>query len=930
MNLNRSNISLLLLLLLAASLGLPSVLSVHAMPSMVWSMPLGVFSADSMTVAADSITLPDSIAVGADSIAIDSTGKKEPPEDAIDAPVFYECADSMVWSRSGNAYLYGSGKVRYDKIELTANVIKMNMDSSVVHASGSIDTAGIVSGLPIFMDGGTPYESDRMRYNFKSKKGFINNVYTQQGDGFIMGGMAKKDSAGIFYSQDGKYTTCDAEHPHFYVKLTRAKVRPKKDVVSGPLYLVVEDVPLPLALPFGYFPFTSSYSSGIIMPTFGDETERGFYLRNGGYYFAISDKIDLRLTGEIFTKGSWGVEAASTYALRYKFSGNFNFSYLVTVNGEKGLPDYAVGKNFRVQWTHRQDPKALPNTNFSASVNFATSSYERSNLSSLYNPVLNSQSVRTSSISYSHTFPGIGLTLSSTMNISQSVQDSMLSLTLPNLNVSLTKKYPFKRKKRMGEERWYEKISLSYSGQLSNSIRTKENKVFESNLVKDWRNGVKHNIPINATFQLFDFINITPSFNYTERWYFQKVNQEWNYETNKVARDTVHGFHRVYNYNLSLSANTTLYGFYQPAGFLKKSRVHTVRHVFKPSISFSYAPDFGEHHYGYYDTYVYTDEKGEARTVEYSPYQGSLYGIPSKGKTGSISMSVSNNVEMKWRAKNDSLKKISIIDELGASLSYNLAAKTRPWSNLSTRLRLKLTKSYTFSFNATWATYAYAFNDRGQVVVGDRTEWSYGRFGRFQGMSHNLSYTFNNSTWGRIKDFFKRDKDEEEEEGSGKDGEMADVDEVAGKKNDKSLRSSNSSKVQNAEVDEDGYMPFKLPWNFTVSYGITMAENTAAEIDIKTMRYPYRFTQNLNFSGNIGISDNWRINFTSGYNFEFKKLTTTTLHISRDLHCFEMSCGIVLAPYTSFNFSFRATSQLLADALKWDKRSSYSSNVEWY
>lgn len=897
------------LLLAVVVSALPSASNAHAGPLTGRRMPRLIISADSTALQADSLK-----------------GKKE-QKDAIDAPVFYECTDSMVWSRNGNAYLYGAGKVRYDKIELTANVIKMNMDSSVVHATGSIDTAGMSVGLPVFTDSGTPYESDQIRYNFKSKKGYINNVYTQQGDGFIMGGKAKKDSAGIFYSQDGMYTTCDAEHPHFYVKLTRAKVRPKKDVVSGPLYLVVEDVPLPLALPFGYFPFTSSYSSGIIMPTFGDETERGFYLRDGGYYFAISDKIDLRLTGEIFTKGSWGLGASSTYALRYRFSGSFDFSYLVTKNGEKGLPDYAVGKNFRLQWSHRQDPKFRPNSNFSASVNFATSSYERSNLSSLYNPVLNSQSMRTSSVSYSHSFPGIGLTVSATMNVAQNMQDSTLSLTLPNLNVSLSKKYPFKRKKRMGEERWYEKISLSYSGQLSNSIRTKEDKVLKSNIIKDWRNGVKHNIPVNATFQLFDFINITPSFNYTERWYFQRVNQEWDYAANKVARDTVYGFNRVYNYNLSLSANTTLYGFYQPAGFMKNSRVQAVRHVFKPSVSFSYAPDFGAERYGYYETYVYTDEKGEARTVEYSPYQGSLYGIPSRGKTGSVSFSVSNNVEMKWRTKSDSIRKISIIDELGASISYNLAAKSRPWSNLSTRLRLKLTKNYTFSFNATWATYAYTFNDRGQVVVGDRTEWSYGRFGRFQGMSQNLSYTFNNKTLTKIKNWFKGGDDEEE---GNVVEDIPEEEKLDGKKKSSSLRSAKADKAKNADVDEDGYMPFKFPWNFTVSYGITMSENTAGKINVKTMRYPYKFTQNMNFSGNIGISDNWRINFTSGYNFEYKKLTTTTVHISRDLHCFEMSCGIVLSPYTSFNFSFRATSQMLADALKWDKRSGVSSNVEWY
>ena len=893
---------------------------VFAVPAKAVSLPSGVLDAF--------VQFKDTLQT--DTLSNDSVkGKKK--KDAIDAPVYYECVDSMVWSRNGNAYLYGSSKVNYDNIELTASIISMNMDSSVVHATGSVDTTGVVVGLPIFMDGGTPYESDRMTYNFKTKKGFINNVYTQQGDGFLMGGKAKKDSSNVFYSQDGMYTTCDAEHPHFYIKLTRAKVRPKKDVVSGPLYLVVEDVPLPLALPFGYFPFTDSYSSGFIMPSYGDETERGFYLRDGGYYFAISDKFDLRLTGEIFTKGSWGVNAASTYAKRYKFSGNYSLSYLVTKSGERGLPDYSVGKNFRVQWSHRQDPKAMPNTNFSASVNFATSAYERANLNSLYNPALNSQSVRTSSINFSHTFPGIGLSLSATMNISQSVQDSTLSLTLPTLNVSLSKKYPFKRKKRAGDERWYEKISLSYNGQMSNSISTKENLLFKSNLVDDWRNGVKHSIPVNATFQLFDFINITPSFSYTERWYFKKINKDWDEVTNKVVNDTVHGFHRVYNYNVALSANTTLYGFYKPAGFMKNCRINTIRHVFKPSVSFTYAPDFGDYRYGYYDTYVYTDEYGEARTVEYSPYQGSMYGIPSKGRTGSISLSVSNNVEMKWRMKNDSLKKVSLIDELGGSLSYNLAAKTRPWSNLSTRLRLKLTKSYTFSFNATWATYAYEFNDRGQVVVGERTEWSYGRFGRFQGMSQNLSYTFNNKTLDNIKGLFAkifdRGAQQEDEEGEDANGDVAVKEE---KEQVTSFKKSRTEKTKNAELDEDGYMPFKLPWSLTFSYGINMAEDRSADINIRTMRYPYKFTQNLNISGNIGISDNWRINFTSGYNFEYKKPTTTTMNISRDLHCFEMSCGIVLAPYTSFNFTFRATSAMLADFLKYEKRSDRSSNVQWY
>ncbi len=877
----------------------------------------------------DSLSVDTTLSQPSDTIAADTLKRRD--NDAVEAPVTYESNDSMVWTRGGEAYLYGNAKVNYQKIELTAGIISMNMDSNIVHAIACTDSAGGLYSLPVFKDGDTPYESDKMSYNFKTKKGFINNVYTQQGDGFLMGKSAKKDDNDVYYAQNARYTTCDAEHPHFYVALTRAKTRPKKDVVFGPAYLVVEDVPLPVAIPFGFFPFSSSYSSGFIMPSYGDETERGFYLRDGGYYFAISDRMDLKLTGEIFTKGSWGLAAASTYAQRYRYSGNFDFSYLVTKQGERNLPDYSVGKNFRIQWSHRQDAKAVPNSNFSASVNFATSSYERSNLNSLYNPVLNSQSVRTSSISYSKTFPTLGLTISATTNISQNVQDSIISLTLPSLNVSLSKKYPFKRKKRAGDERWYEKISLSYSGQMSNSITAKEDKILKSNLATEWSNGIKHNIPISATFQLFDYINITPSLNYTERWYLKKINQNWDDATQTVVRDTVNGFNRVYNYNFSLSMNTTLYGFYQPAGFMKNSRIQMVRHVFKPSLSFTYAPDFGASRYGYYDTYTYTDEKGEVRTVEYSPYAGSMYGVPGKGKTGSITLDIGNNIEMKWRTKNDSIKKISLIDELGASISYNLAAKEKPWSNLSTRLRLKLSKSYTFSLNATWATYAYEFNDQGRVVVGNRTEWSYGRFGRFQGMSQNLSYTFNNETIKKIKKLFGRDVEEETDD----DEEEKSDDEIAAE-NARTMRGATmqsagrGDKSKNAEVDDDGYMPFKLPWNFTVSYGIVMAENTSAQIDIKSMRYPYKFTQNMNFSGNIGISDNWKINFTSGYNFEYKKLTTTTMNISRDLHCFEMSCGIVLAPYTSFNFSFRATSQMLADALKIDKRSSGSSNVEWY
>ena len=776
------------------------------------------------------------------------------------------------------------------------------------------------------------YESETMSYNFKSKKGFITNVTTEQEGGFLVSQDAKKGQGDELYLKHGTYTTCDAKHPHFYIALSRAKVHTGKNVFAGPAWLVVEDVPLPLAVPFAYFPFTSKYSSGFIMPTYGDEYTRGFYLRDGGYYFAINDNVDLKLTGEIYTKGSWGISAQTTYKKRYKYSGNFYFNYQVTKTGEKNMPDYSVEKNFKVQWTHRQDALANPNSSFSASVNFATTSYEKNNLSSLYDPTSYSQSTRTSSVSYSYTFPRIGLSISSSANISQNMRDSTLALTLPDLSISLSRVYPFKRKIRAGKEKWYEKISLSYTGYLSNSISTKEDKLFHSSLIKDWRNGMKHYIPISASFSLFNCINITPSFNYTERWYTNRVEQSWDEMTQRVVNDTIYGFNRVYNYNLSLAANTTLYGFYKPSKAVFGDKIEMIRHVFTPSVTFSYAPDFGAERYGFWKTYVKTDEDGNVSVVEYSPYSNSLYGVPSRGKTGSVSFDVSNNVEMKIKSDKDStgVKKVSLIDELGASLSYNLAAKTKQWSDLSTRIRLKFGKSYTLNINARFATYAYEFDKNGNVVEGNRTEWSYGRFGSFQGMSKNISYTFNNNTFKTWKEKLNKlfgrgtaeDEDVEDEEGE----ETENTDEESG-----SGKSKKKEREQAASgLDADGYMKFSMPWSFTVSYGLNMAEDRSADINIKTMRYPYKFTQTLNFSGNIRISNNWNINFSSGYDFTMRDLSMTTVNISRDMHCFTMSCGLVLGPFTSYNFSIRANASTLTDALKYDKRSSYSSTIKWY
>ena len=867
----------------------------------------------------DSLAL-DSL--GMDSLAADTTKKKEP----LDAPVIYEASDSIVFTKEGYAHLYGEGKVNYQNIELTSAVITMNMDSSTVYATGVTDTAGVETGSPIFKDGETPYESKIMRYNFKTKKGFINSIVTQQGEGYVTSEEGKKGANDEIYMRHGKYTTCDNhEHPHFYLKLSMAKVRPKKNVVFGPAQLVVEDVPLPIAVPFGFFPFNSSYSSGFIMPTYGDEMNRGFYLRDGGYYFAISDQMDLKVLGEIFTKGSWGLSAASNYNKRYKFSGSFNASYLVTKTGEKNMPDYSVSKDFHIQWSHRQDAKANPNSSFSASVNFATSSYDRSSLSSLYNPQQYSQNTKASSVSYSRNFPEIGLNISGAFNITQNTRDSSLSMTLPDVNISLNRIYPFKRKKSAGDERWYEKISLQYTGSITNSISTKDNLLFKTPLTQ-WENGMQHKIPVSATFNLFKYINIVPSFNYTERWYLRKVKQSYDASPTSrdhVKRDTINGFNRLYDYNLSLQMNTKLYGMYKP--LFMKSKELQIRHVFTPTVSYTYTPDFGKSRYGYYDTYTYTDEDGEVRTVEYSPYEGAVYGYPGKNMSQNISFSIDNNIEMKMKSDKDTTgyKKISLIDQLGASLSYDVANKK--WSDLSMNLRLKLTKSYTFNMNASFATYAYQFDENGNVVVGDRTEWSYGRFGRFQGYSGSFSYTLNNDTFKKL--FGKKDEDEKNKDNKGKE---ENEDEETEEETEEQNNNSNMRKTEKASVDSDGYLAFKLPWSVSLSYSYSIREDRSKDINIETMRYPYSLTHSLNVSGNFKIGSRWNMTYSTGYDFTSKEMSMTTLNITRDLHCFNMSCGLVFGPFTSYNFSIRANSSMLTDALKWDQRSNTGSAVTWY
>lgn len=899
-------------------------------------------SAESGTVSLDSmkLSMPDSVNMGTilhpqDSLANDSTDSlandSAKKKNQLDAPVTYEATDSAVYDANTKyAYLYGSGKVNYQNIELNADRISTNMDTLTVVAQGTPnDTTKAVKGRPVFKQGGDTYESDSMAYNFKTRKAFITNVTTQEGEGFLISQGTKKDSNNVMYMEGGKYTTCDAPHPHFYLQLSRAKVRPGKNIVFGPAWLVFEDVPLPLVIPFGFFPFNKKYSSGLLMPSYGDDLEKGFYLRDGGYYFAFNDNIDMRLTGEIYTKGSWGLTAASTYVKRYKYRGSFNVNYLVSKTGDKGMPDYAVTKDFRINWQHSQDSKASMDNTFSASVQFSTQNYDRNSLNTIYNPETYAQNMKQSSVNFSHNFHKIGLLMQVGMNMSSNSRDGSLDMTLPNMSLSLTKLYPFRRKNPTTKERWYEKISLTYNGTMQNQVNTTEGRFLHTSLSKDWKNGFQHQVQTDANFTLFKYITITPSFNYNERWYLNRVERSWDRLSQREQLDTIQGFNRVYDYRMNVSMNTTLYGFFKPWKKLFGDKIMMIRHMFKPSVTFSYAPDFSARRFGFYKTYVRTDAQGNQTVVQYSPYSGALYGTAPSGKTGSLNFAISNQVEAKIKSDKDStgFKKISIIDQLSANISYNMAARIRPWSDLTTSLRLKPVENFPIdlTFDAVWHTYGYKVTKDGQIVQDDKTEWSHGRFGRFGGWSKNISYTFNNDTFKKLFGG-KKSKDEETDARNAK----ADLDDTTENKDEKSASKDKKKEAGNG-LDEDGYMKLKFPWSINVSYGITLSEDMRREkFNMKKMRYPYKLSQQFNLSGSFQPTDGWNFNFSSGYDFDYHKISMTTVNFTRNLHCFTLSGGVVLFPYRTFNVTIRANAQVLTDALKYDKRSSYGSTIEWY
>ena len=874
-----------------------------------------------------------------DSLALDSINRSR--KSGIDSPVEYSANDSLTYNAAiSQARLYGDSKVKYQNMDLASEKIFMSLDSNIVHAEGRLDsTTQETIGSPVFKMGSDEYQTGPMSFNFKSKKGLIKDVYTAQDDGFLTSELSKRGADGEMYIQHGRYTTCDDPHPDFYLAMSRAKVRPGKDVVFGPTYLVVADVPLPLAVPYGFFPFTKSYSSGLIMPTYGDESDKGFYLRDGGYYFAISDKMDLKLLGEIYTKGSWGVTATSNYRKRYRFSGNFLISYQNSVRGEKNMPDYLLTTDFKLTWNHTQDAKANPYRSFNARVNYSSTAYDSNNLTSMYNPTTRTQSTRTSAVGFNTGFSSIGMTINSSFNITQNMRDSTLSVELPTLTVNVAQFYPFKRKKAAGSARWYEKISMQYTGNFKNQINNvKEDRILHTSLAKDWQNGIQHSIPVKATFTALGYVNITPSFNFTDRMLFRRAEKYWDEQNQKEVTDTVTGFYNVYDWNVSLNVDTKLYGFYTPSRKLFGDKVQAIRHVLTPGISFSYAPNFGDERYGYRKTYQKTDADGNVSLVEYSPYSINIYQPPTSGMRGEIGFDLKNNVEMKIKSDDDStgFKKISLIDELAAHMSYNFATDIRPLSDLRTSLRLKLSKSYTVNLSTTFASYVYEADSVGATprVSEHTTYWGQGKWGRFTGLDYNLSYTLNND---KIIKLFKRLTGQKVDDDKGKKRKKEEDDEDWDNTVDSNVdlemeKAQHPSKDKSkAETDEDGYMKFKMPWNLSLGYTISLKEDKDnKKFNYSSMRYPYKIIQTLNLSGNVQLSDGWNIAFSSGYDFENSKISMTRLSLSRDLHCFSMSADVMLTPYTSYNFSFRCNASTLTDALKYDKRSGSTNAVQWY
>lgn len=848
----------------------------------------------------------------------------------LDHPMKYTAKDSMVMTGTSQTEMFGGCTIDYGEINLTSAYMRMKTDSNLLYARGNQTEEGW-EGKPLFKDKQEQYECNEITYNIKTQKGYIRGVVTEQGEGYIISDRTKKHEGTTMTLAGGKYTTCnDHEHPHFYLHLTKAKMVPEDYIATGPAYLVVGDVPLPLAIPFAFFPLNLKKSTGLIMPSFGDDKSQGLYVKGLGYYFAINDYCDLEVKGDIYTKGSWAIEARSRYAWRYHFTGNVGIKYCTTITGEPDMPDYLKRKNFSVQWSHNQDSKANPYCNFAASVNFATSGYNRANIDSYYDPNLTSENTKSSGINYTQRFPDSPWNLSASVNLSQRTRDSTITFS-PSLSVNMSTIYPFKRKKPVGKEKWYEKISMSYSGSAkisTNPSGIKEKEFFRSNFHRDWTSGLQHSVPIRASFMLFKYLNVSPSISLRDRMYFQRVDQTWDEHENQVQRDTTYGFYNVFDFNVSMSMSTKLYGYYIPIRKLfPNSRVDRFRHVMTPSISMSYHPDFGAKGWGYYGSYdqpVYTTDAEGNRvqkqnedgspmfvTQNYSRFPNAAYGTVSRGASATLGFSLGNNLEVKVVNREDTTGKkpykvISLIDDLSISGGYNFIADSMNWSNFSVNLRIKFPKlNYTLNLRTSLDPYMYELNAFGNPIRTNKQYWHNGKFPHWDGTGTSLSYTFNNQTikkWSEKIQSWKKD----------------------------TTGTKHTYRTLAEREQDEGYTKIDIPWSLSISYSIRYGKGP--EFDFEKMKYKMIFTHNLSFNGSLGLGKGWKVSASASYDFKNHCISQANFNITRDLHCWTMTASFVpIGPFKSYNFHIGVNASMLSQ-LKYDKSSQNSTNkrVDWW
>ena len=817
------------------------------------------------------------------------TARRKPKAPMFNDIIDGKAADSVVFdARNKMIYSYRSGDVTYQGMNLKADFMRVDMQTKDIYAHGYLDSVDgeATQTHPEFSDGGSPYSMDTITYNLDSRKAKIKGIATQEGDGWLVGGSVKMHPDETIHIGDGMYTTCEhTDHPHFYLAMTQAKVIPGKKIIAGYSYLVIEDVPTYIGIPEFFFPISTGPKSGILMPTYGEDA-KGFFIRDLGYYFKIGEHMDLALRGGFYTLGSWEVSAVSQYVKRYKFRGNFNLQYSAIRTGEKGEPDFVQQNNYKIQWTHSQDAKANPGSTFSASVNLTSSGYSRYSATSV-NDILATQT--NSSISYSKNWEGTPFSLALNLSVSQNSRDKTIAVTLPTITFNVASFNPLKRKEAVGKTRWYEKIKMSYSMKLTNTVNTKEDEISTKETLNKMKHGIQHTIPISTSLSLFNYINVSPSFNYTERWYFKKVRQEWNEETHKVETlDPEYGFWRLYNYNASVSANTTIYGTY--VSKKKERKLQAVRHTLTPNVGFSYAPDFSRQRYGFYET-VQTDTTGKFKV--YSPFTDNAFGVPGSGQQFSLTFGLSQSLEAKVRTK-DTVKKVKIIDQLSINGSYNFLADSMRLSTLPISLRTTIYNNIALNISLTLDPYEVS----PQGVRYDKLMWARGLPGRVQSASWSFGYTFKSR--------------ENKATVAGNDITSLPAEYF----NSWSDPYGQLNPAMRRQWMAGQYYDFSIPWNFGFNYSISY---NAQYVNNGTTGYRKNINQTINFNASVKLTPKTMITATSGFDFTSRKMSMTSIAITRDLHCWQMSfTWIPFGAHRSWAFNIGVKAASLAD-LKFDK-----------